>query len=245
MQTQTTGIWRRIWWWLWRLGLVGALIVGGFVAYVYFNRRLDRIQYIGVWFRDPDAQPDWLIEGGTRCEGAPMLIPSSGFVGVGWGDGTPPLYQHTGYDIFSPAGADNITPIYAAYDGYLTREQSWLSSVIIRHPDFDQLPDVVGDDQIWTYYTHMASTDGTVSYIDDAFPPGTREKFVTAGTLLGYQGTWSGNPANATGLHLHLSIAKSNPDGSYTNETQIENTYDPGPFLGLEMDETGLILCQQ
>ena len=40
----------------------------------------------------------------------------------------------------------------------------------------------------------MASADGQTEFIDPAFPRGTREKFVEAGTLLGYQGTWWGAP---------------------------------------------------
>lgn len=212
-----------------------------------FRRRLlgPRIQRIGTWFADPAAHPGWQLEVGTRCGNAPMLIPTTGFIGVGWRDGLWPIYQHSGFDFFSPAGADNVTPNIAAYDGYLTREEDWLSTVIIRHPDFPAFEGspLEPGEQIWSYYTHMASTDGTVSYIDEAFPRGTREKFVEAGTLLGYQGTWSGNPANPTGLHLHLSIAKSNEDGSYTNEMEIGNTYSPLPFLGLEVNEEGLIVC--
>lgn len=214
-----------------------------------FRRRLlgPRINRLGAWFADPASHSDWIVEGGTRCGNAPMLIPSTGFIGVGWRDGYWPIYQHSGFDIFSPAGVDNVTPNVAAYDGYLTREDSWLSTVIIRHPDF---PAFAGSplepgEQIWTYYTHMASTDGIVSYINEEFPRGTREKFVKAGTVLGYQGTWSGNPDNATGLHLHFSITPSNPDGSYTNETDASITYYPGVFLGLEEDETGLIVCQK
>jgi murein DD-endopeptidase MepM/ murein hydrolase activator NlpD len=89
----------------------------------------------------------------------------------------------------------------------------------------------------------MASADGQTSYIAPAFPPGTYELFVEAGTLLGYQGTWSGNPERPTGLHLHFSIATSLPEGGYANETQIENTYDPMPFLGLTADGDGTIKC--
>lgn len=212
-----------------------------------FRRQLagPRIPRIGPWFANPVAHADWQVEIGSRCGNAPMIFPTTGFIGVGWGDGLWPFYQHTGYDIFSPAGAENVTPNIAAYDGYLTRETDWLSTVIIRHPDFppfDGSPLAPGE-QIWSYYTHMASPNGSLSYVDPAFPPGTREKFVTAGTLLGYQGTWSGRPNDPVGLHLHFSIATSKPDGSYTNETQIGNTYDPALFLGLTANEEGIIGC--
>jgi len=222
-------------------GLV--LLAAGF--YLYNQRKTVRMELIGDWFSDPSQHDDWLIEGGTYCPGAPMMFPSDGFIGVGWSDGIPPLYEHTGYDIFSPAGADNITPIYAAYDGYLTRESTWLSSVIIRHPDFEAIPEVTQGEQIWTYYTHMASADGTEVYVSPEFPRGTREQFVTAGTLLGYQGTWSGRPGDPVGLHLHISVVSTLEGGGYANETIIENTYDPAPFLGVEIQEDGIIRCRE
>ena len=225
--------------------LVLLLVLTGY-WYLRTQARTQRIERIRTWFANPAANSEWQITVGQRCGEAPMLIPTTGFVGVAWNDGLPPLYQHTGYDIFSPDGADNVTPIIAAYDGYLTREADWRSAVIIRHPDFPAFagtPAGVAGQDIWTYYTHMASADGEVSYIEPAFPPGTYELFVEAGTLLGYQGTWSGNPDRPTGLHLHFSITQSLPGGGYANETQIENTYDPRPFLGLQVNERGTITC--
>jgi murein DD-endopeptidase MepM/ murein hydrolase activator NlpD len=221
------------------------LILSGY-CYLRSQSPTTRIDRIRTWRSNPAAHPDWQVHIGERCGNAPMLVPTTGFIGVGWGDGAPPLYRHTGYDIFSPDGADNVTPIIAAYDGYLTRESTWLSAVIIRHPNFPEfagMPSGVAGSDIWTYYTHMASADGQTSYIAPEFPPGTYELFVEAGTLLGYQGTWSGNPERPTGLHLHFSIATSLPEGGYANETQIENTYDPMPFLGLTADEDGTIKC--
>ncbi|MGB0387542.1 MAG: M23 family metallopeptidase [Ardenticatenaceae bacterium] len=224
------------------LGLVMAL------AFWYIRPlRMKRISGIREWFRDPTAHQAWQVHIGERCGEAPMIIPTTGYIGVGWGDGFSPFYQHTGYDIFSPDGADNVTPIVAAYDGYLTREANWRSAVIIRHPDFPTPVDgvdLVDGEQIWTYYTHMASTDGETSYVAAEFPQGTREKFVEAGTILGYQGTWSGNPTSPTGLHLHFSVVTSTPDGAYANETTIRNTYDPALFLGLEADEDGILSCR-
>ena len=89
----------------------------------------------------------------------------------------------------------------------------------------------------------MASVDGSQSFIEPVFPPGTRELFVSEGTLLGYQGNWSGNPNAPTGIHLHFSVVKSAPSGGYANETEIENTLDPGPFLGVERNAAGVLAC--
>ena len=94
---------------LW-LALAAAIVFAGFVwVAVYQIRRTDRISLIRTWFADPAERPDWLVKGGEYCPGAPMMFPSDGFIGVGFGDGVPPMYQHTGYDIFSPAGADNMS----------------------------------------------------------------------------------------------------------------------------------------
>jgi hypothetical protein len=89
--------------------------------------------------------------------------------------------------------------------------------------------------QIWTYYTHMADSNGD-SYIATEFPPGTTEKFVEAGTLLGYQGNYSGDPGNPVGVHLHFSIVLDDGQGGFLNELEIENTLDPSPYLGLELN---------
>ncbi len=89
--------------------------------------------------------------------------------------------------------------------------------------------------QIWTYYTHMADPDG-VSLISEDFPPATHEVWVEAGTFLGYQGNFSGTPGNPVGVHLHFSIVTDDGSGHYTNELQIENTLDPSPYLGIQLN---------
>ncbi|MBV7331688.1 M23 family metallopeptidase [Chloroflexi bacterium TSY] len=207
---------------------------------------LSRIIRLRSWFKDPARYPDWSLSVGSRCGDALMLIPTTGYLGFGWGDSFRPGHRHSGLDIFSPDGENNITPIVAAYDGYLTRESGWRSTVIIRHPDFPlsvMNPDLT-DQQIWTYYTHMASSDGTESYVDSAFPPGTHGVFVKAGTLLGKQGNWSGNPNRSTGLHLHFSVVKSKPDGGYLDEREIRNTLEATQFLGLVENKSGIWRCE-
>jgi hypothetical protein len=234
------------------IAIVVFIIAGGF-ALRYLTPTiagdgLSRMMNIRTWFADPSAHPEWWVNINTKCETAPMTIPTTGYIGVGYGDSFRPGHNHTGYDIFSPDGVENLTPIVAAYDGYLTREGDWRSAVIIRHPNFPNFlgaPAGVGGKQIWTYYTHMASADGTISYISPDYPAGTHEVFVEAGTVLGFQGTWSGNPANPVGLHLHFSVVKSTLDGGYMNETEIANTYDPAPFLGVTPDTDGFLICQE
>ena len=38
-------------------------------------------------------------------------------------------------------------------------------------------------------------------------------------------------------------MVKSTPGGGYADETDIENTYDPGPFLGVERNAAGVLVC--
>ncbi len=190
-------------------------------------------QTLRAWFQAPDVRPTLISRLNAPCPNAPFLLPSTGFVGFLYGDPTAPytpFAPHTGIDIFGD-GAVGTIPVYAAYDGYLTRLPEWRSSLIIRHPSDPLQP----DRQIWTYYTHMASENGAQSYIVDDFPPATREKFVQRGTLLGYQGLYSG-AAYRIGLHVHFSVVLSEPDGSFRNETQIGNTLDPSPYLGFNVD---------
>ena len=137
---------------------------------------------------------------GQRCGTAPFLIPSDGFIGFIWDDSFRIGHRHQGIDVFGGTEV-NQSPVVAAYTGFLTRLPEWKSTVIIRIPDDPLLP----GRQIWTYYTHLAGPQGE-SYISDQFPPGTYEKFVEAGALLGYQGNYSGTAGNPVGVHLHFSI---------------------------------------
>jgi len=221
--------------------LCGLLVLGGAVVQPRLAAAAEQLLRLRAWFADPAANPEWMVLAGVRCQpDAPMLLPTAGYIGFGWDDSFRPGHRHSGYDIFSPARAVNVTPVIAAYDGYLTREPGWRSSLILRHPDF---PAIVPGEQIWTYYTHIASAAGSQSFPAPQFPPGTRELFVPAGALLGYQGNWSGNAASPTGIHLHFSIVKSTPGGGYADETDISNTYDPGPFLGVVRNAAGVLVC--
>jgi hypothetical protein len=150
-------------------------------------------------------------------------------VGYLWDDSFQIGHRHQGIDIF--AGTDvNVTPVIAAYDGFLTRLPDWKSSVIVRVPSDPLQP----ERQIWVYYTHMADPNGN-SFIAADFPPGTYEKQVEAGTLLGHQGDYSGDPNNPVGVHLHISIVKDQ-GGKFMNELDINNTYDPSPYFGLALN---------
>jgi hypothetical protein len=183
-----------------------------------------------AWLENPAAHPEWAAPLGQRCGSAPFVLPTGGLVGFLWGDSFRLGHRHQGIDIFG--GTDvGRSPVVAAYPGYLTRLPDWKSSLIMRVPDDPLKP----GRQIWLYYTHMADSQGN-SYISAQFPPGTEEAYVPAGTLLGYQGNYSGDPDNPVGVHLHFSIVKDNGNNGAMNEVKLRNTLDPSPYLGIELN---------
>jgi hypothetical protein len=205
-------------------------IVAGVLIYRNMTSSGRRSNHVWEFLADPASHADWKVAAGSRCGDAPFLFPTDGMVGFLWDDSFRIGHRHQGIDIF--AGTEvGVTPVIAAYDGYLTRLADWKSSVIMRVPSDPLAP----GRQIWLYYTHMADRDGT-SYIVADFPPGTSEVFVPAGTLLGYQGDYSGDPDNPTGIHLHFSIVRDDGNGNFLNELAIKNTYDPSPYFGFELN---------
>ena len=213
------------------LTVVGSLIGFGAVQYLRsHSTSVNRTSRLMSFLRDPQEHSDWIMPANVRCGTAPFIFPSAGYIGFIWDDSFRPGHRHQGLDIFGGQGP-NTTPVLAAYPGYLSRLDDWKSTVIIRIPSDPILP----DRQIWTYYTHMADEGGD-SFISPDFPPGTHEVFIEAGTLLGYQGNYSGSPGNPTGIHLHFSIVKDDGQGKFLNELEINNTLDPTSYLGLELN---------
>ncbi|MFZ0545493.1 MAG: M23 family metallopeptidase [Candidatus Promineifilaceae bacterium] len=189
--------------------------------------------FFSWWQGDQETRAELITVQREACPGAPLILPADGFIGLLYGDSRGPysiLRPHQGIDIFSATGIGK-TPVYAAYDGFITREQDWISTVIERVPDDPLQP----GRQIWLYYTHMADPDGN-DFIEPAFEPGTKELFVDRGTLLGYTGNYSGDPLQPVGVHLHFSIVLDNGRGQYRNELDIDNTIDPSPYLGMAVN---------
>jgi len=217
-----------------RFMIIGIVIVAiasaGLYLYQSYRPNAARLDKFYQWRRNPASHPDWKLAAGTQCGSAPFLFPTDGFAGFLWGDSFGLRHTHQGIDIF--AGTDvGITRVIAAYPGYLTRLPEWKSAVIVRVPSDPLQP----GRQIWLYYTHMADQNGN-SFISPEFPAGTSEKFIEAGTFLGRQGDYSGDPNNPTGIHLHFSIVQDDGNGQFKNELDIRNTLDPSPYLGLPLN---------
>ena len=231
--------------------LILFLLAGVYVTIRLFGLVRDlndpRNQEFGQWWSGTPATREALVTvQRDACPGAPFILPADGYIGLLYGDPRGPYSRsrpHQGIDIFSNSDLGQ-TPVYAAYDGYITREGAWKSTLIQRVPDDPRQP----GRQIWLYYTHLADPDGN-DFILGNFPPGTRELFVEQGTLLGYTGNYSGNPLNPVGVHLHFSIVLDNGDGFYRNELDFANTLDPSPYLGLAVNyacaSPDVQICQQ
>jgi murein DD-endopeptidase MepM/ murein hydrolase activator NlpD len=214
--------------------IVGFFVVAigvGVVAYLaYFSPDSARWAQYRAFLQNPLLMERETLQPGQRCGDAPFAFPTTGVIFGLWDQSYRPGHRHQGIDIF-PGTAPGVTPVYAAYEGYLTRLPDWRSSVITRIPSDPLNP----ARQIWVYYTHMADVEGN-SFVSGQFSPGTEEVFVEAGTFLGYQGNYSGDAANPTGMHLHVSIVRDDGNGNFLNELDIRNTYDPSPYFNLPLN---------
>jgi murein DD-endopeptidase MepM/ murein hydrolase activator NlpD len=226
------------------IGAIFLLVAAGGLYY-YFNSYVQsgRWAFFAEIRTDPETFAKYAIQSGTHCGNALFAFPTSGVVLGLWDQSYHIGHHHAGIDIFSGA-EPGVTPVYAAYPGYLTRLPDWRASLIIRIPSDPLEP----GRQIWTYYTHLANEDGQ-SFISAEFPQGTSEKFVEAGTFLGYMGNFSGDPGTPTGLHLHFSVVKDDSNGYFLNELNIHNTYDPSPYFNLSLNHkknpNDIPLCEQ
>ncbi len=228
----------------WLLGIIVVGILAGVGIYIYtsMGRTFGRTSRVTEWIRNSSAHPDWALQAGTRCSpSAPFVMPTNGLAGYLWGDSFQAGKQHQGIDIFGGTNV-GISPVVAAYPGYLTRLPTWKSAVIMRIPSDPMVP----GRQIWLYYTHMADQNG-YSFISSDFPAGTTEQYVEAGTMLGYQGNFTGDANSPTGVHLHFSVVIDNGKGGFLNELDINNTLDPSPYLGLPLNaktsDGNVIVC--
>jgi hypothetical protein len=229
-------------------GMLAVLVLGiaagvGIYIFLGMQRTFGRTSRMLEWLRDPFAHPDWSVKAGIHCSpGAPFLMPTDGLIGYLWDDSFKAGKRHQGIDIFGGKGVGK-TPVVAAYPGVLTRLPAWKSAVIVRVPSDPLQP----GRQIWLYYTHMADPNGN-SFISSEFPPGTAEKHIEAGTLLGFQGNYTGDASNPSGVHLHFSIVLDDGQGSFLNELDINNTLDPSLYLGLPLNamtsDEKVVICQ-
>jgi hypothetical protein len=206
-------------------------VAAGFFIYQMIKGTSPRTRKLIIWLRYPINNVDWSMTALTRCkEFTPFLFPTDGYIGYLWDDSFRPGHSHQGIDIFTSESTGE-THVYAAYDGYLSRLPDWKSSLIIRVPQDPLHP----QRQIWLYYTHLADPEGN-SYIVKEFPTGSSEIFIREGTLIGFQGNYSGTNGKPVGIHLHFSIVMDDGQGTFLNELKIQNTLDPSPYFDLPLN---------
>lgn len=108
-------------------------------------------RFIAWWRGDEGTRAALVTVQREACPGAPFILPADGFIGLLYADSRGPYSTsrpHQGIDIFS-ADDPGVTPVYAAYDGFVTRESSWVSSLIQRVPDDPLQP----GRQLWYCWT--------------------------------------------------------------------------------------------
>jgi len=90
------------------------------------------------WAQGGEAEREALVTVQREsCPGAPFILPTDGFIGLLYDDPNGPYSSaapHQGIDIFSNA-PPGVTPVYAAYDGFIYRESGWRSALIQRVPE--------------------------------------------------------------------------------------------------------------
>jgi hypothetical protein len=153
------------------------------------------------------------------CPGAAWQLPSDGRLGVKW--------QDDGLMFFGQ-GNESQVPIYAVADGLLWRPEGMLDGVTIQHED----PLEQGK-KIWSYYGNMSAANGTDSLVSEEFPIGAEKVPVKAGQLLGYQGSWSGNPRWPMWIHVQFALVRTNGEFPWTSTRAF--LMDPSPYLGLTL----------
>ncbi len=207
------------------------LIIGGIFIYRLVGDPLNR-QFV-IWGSGSQVAREQLMTvQRERCADAPFILPADGFIGLLYGDPRGPynrIRRHQGIDIFVDV-EPGVQPVYAAYDGYITRQHDWVSTLIQRVPVDPLNPERT----IWLYYTHMADEAGN-DFIEPSFERGTFGFFVEQGTLLGYIGNYDGNVPSNIWTHLHFSVVQDDGSGKYLNEYYIDNTLDPTPYLGIDV----------
>ena len=158
------------------------------------------------------------------CPSGVWRLPSDGLFGIQW--------MKSRIDFFGRGNAGKI-PIYAVADGLLTRQAGWVDSVAILHDD-----PLNPAQKVWSYYGGMAASNGTDSYVVGDFPAGTTNVPVQSGQLIGYQGSWSGNPPWPKWVHMSFAVIYSSQQNTFPEKVTPEITLDPVPYLGLTV-ETG------
>ena len=109
---------------------IAAIAIYGYLEYVRPSGRWARFAELRA---DPQLFETYALKPGQRCGDAPFAFPTRGIILGLWDQSYRFGHHHAGIDIFSGA-EPGVTPVYAAYPGFLTRLPDWRATVIIRIP---------------------------------------------------------------------------------------------------------------
>jgi hypothetical protein len=125
-------------------------------------------------------------------------------------------------------GNEGELPVVAVADGRLIRRRDWPRAVALEHDD----PLHPGE-TVWTYYADLGASNGRTSFVAPQYPLGSEGAFVPAGTVLGYQGTWSGREYWPAWVHVRFAVVRGPAPGVFPEALTPEVLLDPAPYLGL------------
>jgi len=155
------------------------------------------------------------------CPGAVWQLPSDGTLGV--------KLERSQLDFFGQ-GNEGKVPVYAAADGLLTRSPGWVDAVAIQHAD-----PLNPAGKVWSYYSGMSAANGIDSYVVEDFPIGVEKLPVKAGQLIGYEGSWSGNPPWPMWIHASFIVVRPIDQGAFPIELTPDVLLDPTSYLKLAL----------
>jgi len=145
------------------------------------------------------------------------------------------LKGHNGIDYRTVNWQDAKAPVYATHDGYVVSDKNAQSDTAGRYVQLmSDETEIDGKPcKVYTLYFHLSKARVSITDLLDSawFWKKPQQRFVRAGTLIGY----SGNTGQfTTGPHLHFGmyILWKRSDGSFTADT--DNGYggavDPLPY---------------
>ena len=153
------------------------------------------------------------------CFGSGWRLPSDGSLGI--------QLMDDGMNFFGQGNEGRI-PVYAVADGFLTRPPDWVDAVAVLHID-----PLRAEEKVWVYYGGMAAANGTDSFVEQDFPPGSTNIPVKSGQLLGYQGKWSGTPLWPKWVHMFVFTVDAHGRDSFPTNIRFTDILEPAPYLGL------------
>lgn len=191
----------------WTPGMFDAIDDAYRLSDVLANNRV----YVPATISSVDGEP-------VTCPGAPWSVPTRAELGLRWDGGALNLFGH---------GNRNTIGVIAVADGVVSRFPDRPDAIAVRFAD----PLSPGE-QVWMIVDGLADPTGQVSYVSADLIDGAR---VSAGDLLGAQGTWSGRPQLPMWVHARITLVRAASGGDLPDPIAVDQVLDPRPYFGLDL----------